>query len=310
MAVLPIPLSKIVGDTPNFEPTIASFSQTAAAEPELKSAAPAFALVVPTLREAGNIGALLARIRSALEPLHLDYEILVVDDSSGDGTAEVVAAEAQRDGRIRLLVRDGQCGLAGAILHGWQHSDAPILGVMDADLQHPPELLPAMLAAMLDGSDLAIGSRYAAGGRMAAWNPLRRLASRAAVWATRPIQRKDVFAEDPMSGFFFVRRECIEGLTFQPCGFKLLLEILVRARLRSVEEIPFSFGVRFRGSSKLSFRVACDFVRLLARLHRSRFFDRKREPEMDLTPVAVQVFYEPASELRATPRAVELQEDI
>jgi dolichol-phosphate mannosyltransferase len=235
-----------------------------------ESAVRKIALVIPTLRESENIVPLLRRVRAAMAPLKIPYEILVVDDDSGDRTREIVAAMARKDARVRLLVRKGQRGLSGAILHGWAHTDAPILGVMDADLQHPPELLPELIRSIFAGRDLAIGSRYAVGGAIASWNPLRRLLSAAAVWVTFPIQRTQLRASDPMSGFFFVRRDCLEGISFLPCGFKLLLEILVRGRIRSVGEIPFAFGIRYRGASKVNVRVAFDYARLLVRLYASR----------------------------------------
>jgi dolichol-phosphate mannosyltransferase len=229
------------------------------------------ALIVPALREAKNIGELLNRVRAALEPASVDYEIIVVDDDSRDGTEEIVIAMAQEDARVRLLVRRGERGLSGAILYGWHHTDAPILGVMDADLQHPPELLPELIAAIRAGNDLVIGSRYIEGGRLGNWNPVRKLLSAAAVWATWPIQRPGMRAKDPMTGFFLVRRACIDGLEFQPTGFKLLLEILVRARIGSIKEIPLSFGLRSRGASKANFKVGWDYAKLLARLYAERF---------------------------------------
>jgi dolichol-phosphate mannosyltransferase len=245
-------------------------------------AAPCFkqklALAIPTLCEAANIPSLLERVRGVLDPLDFDYEILIVDDDSCDGTAEVVSAIAQQDPRVRLLVRKGRRGLSGAVLHGWEHSDASIVGVMDADLQHPPELLPELTAAVFSGCDLVIGSRYTAGGGLGRWNPLRKLLSAAAVWATWPIQRVGLRAKDPMSGFFFVRRDCLVGIPFQQSGFKLLLEILVRARISSVREIPFAFGQRYRGASKANVKVAMDYGRLLARLYRSRFGFRRAVP--------------------------------
>jgi dolichol-phosphate mannosyltransferase len=236
------------------------------------------ALVIPTLREAGNIHALLCRVRNALDALELNYEILVVDDESHDGTAEIVSAIAQKDSRVRLLVRKGQKGLSGAVLHGWMHTDAAILGAMDADLQHPPELLPELASGMFSGCDLVIGSRYAAGGGLDRWNPARKLLSAAAVWMAAPVQRVELRTCDPMSGFFFVRRECLAGIQFQQEGFKLLLEILVRARIRSVKEIPFAFGRRYRGASKANLKVACDYIRLLARLYRTRLGSRRIIP--------------------------------
>jgi dolichol-phosphate mannosyltransferase len=149
---------------------------------------------------------------------------------------------------------------------------------MDADLQHPPELLPALLADLLRGADLVIGSRYTKGGGLGEWNPIRKLVSAAAVWATWPIQRAGLRAKDPMSGFFFVRRECLNGIAFQEAGFKLLLEILVRARLASVLEVPFAFGQRYRGASKANLRVALDYGRLLSRLYKVRFRFRQAVP--------------------------------
>ena len=228
------------------------------------------ALAIPTLREAENLPVLLGRVRRALDPLGMDYEILVVDDDSRDGTEELVLGIAETDPRVHLLVRKGERGLSGAILDGWRYTDASILGVMDADLQHPPELLPKLIAAIDAGRDLAIGSRYTEGGQLGAWNPVRKLLSAAAVWATWPIQRSGIRAKDPMTGFFLLRRECIEGIAFQRSGFKLLLEILVRGHIRSVEEIPFAFGQRYRGASKANSKVAIDYARLLARLYAIR----------------------------------------
>jgi dolichol-phosphate mannosyltransferase len=233
------------------------------------------ALVMPTLREAANLPGLLADVRSALDPVGIDYEIIVVDDDSRDGTEEIVSAIGLEDPRVRLLVRKGERGLSGAVLYGWRHTDAAILGVMDADLQHPPALLPALVSAILAGNDMAIGSRYTAGGEVGAWNPIRKWLSTVAVWATWPIQRPGIRAKDPMTGFFFLRRECIDGIEFQPSGFKLLLEILVRGHIRSVAEVPLAFGSRSRGASKANFKVGWDYAKLLARLYVARFGPRR-----------------------------------
>jgi dolichol-phosphate mannosyltransferase len=236
------------------------------------------ALAIPTLCEVDNISGLLGRVRSVLDALNVDYEILIIDDDSGDGTADIVSTLALEDERIRLLVRKGQRGLSGAILHGWENTDATIVGVMDADFQHPPELLAELARSIACGCDLVIGSRYAPGGGFGRWNVIRRLLSAAAVWVTWPVQRVGLRAKDPLSGFFFVRRECLSGIEFQQSGFKLLLEILVRARLSSVREIPFAFGQRYRGSSKANIKVALEYFRLLARLYRDRFGLRRSVP--------------------------------
>lgn len=227
-------------------------------------------MVIPTLREAENLRGLLGHVRAVLDPLAIPYEILVVDDDSGDGTEEIVSALTLEDPRVRLLVRKGERGLSGAVLYGWQRTDAGILGVMDADLQHPPELLAQLVAAMQRGRDMAIGSRYTPGGELGKWNPARKLVSAAAGWATWPLQRSGIRVKDPMSGFFMVRRKCVDQIQFQRTGFKLLLEILVRGRIASVEEVPFAFGLRHRGASKASFKVAWEYGLLLARLYAER----------------------------------------
>lgn len=228
------------------------------------------ALVIPAWREAANLGALLKRVRRTLERLDVAWEVVVVDDDSRDGTEEIVGAMACEDSRVRLLVRRGERGLSGAILHGWRHSDANLLGVMDGDGQHPAEILPELLGAVGGGRDVAIGSRYA-NGRRCGWDPVRQAMSMAAIMAARPLQASSLRVRDPMSGFFMVRRECIEHVDFQTAGFKLLLEILVCGRIGSVEEIPIVFGRREAGRSKASARVAWDYVTLLARLYRARF---------------------------------------
>lgn len=226
-----------------------------------------FTLVIPTLNEAENIGLVLDSVRQALELANNPYTIVVVDDGSVDGTREIVRECARRDPRIRLVTREEKNGLAGAILCGWEHSDAELLGVMDGDLQHPPDLLPTMLEVAND-VDGVIASRYAKENGVRGWNPLRAAISRLSTLATRPLLRKHAGVTDPMSGFFIVRRECIQGLTFQTKGFKLLLEILVRGRIRNVREVPYRFGLRQAGKSKASTAVALQYLFLLGRLSR------------------------------------------
>jgi dolichol-phosphate mannosyltransferase len=225
------------------------------------------ALVIPTVREAESLGVLLEEVRALFRNLDVPYEILVVDDDSRDGTEELVSAIAAQDARVRLLVRRGECGLAGAILHGWQHTDASLLGVMDADMQHPPLVLRDLLAAMHAGCDLALGSRYAGSARSQPWNPLRRFISAVSIWLALPLQRAGSRVRDPMSGYFIVRRRCVENILFRPTGFKLLLEILTRGRVHSVTEVPFTFGRRTAGRSKAGVAVAWQYVQLIARLY-------------------------------------------
>jgi dolichol-phosphate mannosyltransferase len=228
-------------------------------------------LVIPTLNEEENIGAVLDRVRTNLDGLLIDYELLVVDDDSADGTGAVVNEYSKLDPRIRLLVRRGCRGLAGAVIYGWDRTDANLLGVIDADLQHPPELLPALVAAIQESRDIAIASRYSDGNGIAGWNPVRRAISLLSTWITVPLQKPGIRVRDPLSGFFMLRRTCIAGVRLQPEGFKLLLEILVRGNIRSVAEVPYRFGLRYAGKSKANLGVGLDYLQLLGRLSKSAF---------------------------------------
>jgi dolichol-phosphate mannosyltransferase len=233
------------------------------------------ALVLPTLHEAGNIQAVLQRVRSSLEPLGIPYEVIVVDDDSRDGTAEIVGAISESDPRVRLVVRSGARGLGGAVVHGWERSGAEIVGVMDADLQHPPELLPQLWKAIEAGADLALASRYAAPGGLQDWNVVRRGLSRLAIWLTKPLQKPEIRVQDPMTGFFLVRRACIQDIVLETKRFKILLEILVRGEVRSAVEIPFCFGVRKAGTSKAGIKEGLNYIFLLGRLWRDVCIPRR-----------------------------------
>jgi dolichol-phosphate mannosyltransferase len=227
-----------------------------------------FALVIPTLNEAGNIDKILGEATAALSKSDFEFEIAVVDDGSTDGTVDKVRSWSLRDPRVRLLSRTGERGLAGAVLFGWSQCQADLLGVIDADLQHPPSLLPKLLKET-EKADIVIGSRYAQEDGVKGWNPIRALVSRLSTLAATPlISKKNLQVTDPMSGFFIIHRRCIQGLTFQTAGFKLLLEILVRGRIRKVKEIPYHFGIRHAGESKASASVAFHYLYLLTRLSR------------------------------------------
>lgn len=235
-----------------------------------------FALVVPTLNEADNIDTLLSAVTKALSQTNYEYEIVVVDDGSTDGTVEKVREWSNRDTRIRVLSRKGERGLAGAVLYGWSQSPANLLGVIDADMQHPPELLPEVLQAA-EEADIAIGSRYAKERGVKGWNPVRAAVSKLSTLVAAPLISKNLGVTDPMSGFFIVHRRCIEGLSFQTTGFKLLLEILVRGRINSAREVPYQFGLRKAGRSKASATVALHYLHLLGRLSRDMVL-RSSEP--------------------------------
>jgi len=232
-------------------------------------------LAIPTLNEADNMQPLLERLSVALARVPIEYELIVVDDDSSDGTAEVARDYAKRDPRVRVFVRRGKRGLAGAVLHGWGQTDANLLGVIDADLQHPPQVLPKLIEPVMNGNDIAIASRYLGSqdNGLSDWNKLRALISRAGILVTAPLQKKkNINVRDPLSGFFIVRRECIEGVDLQPEGFKLLLDILIRSRVQRAVEVPFHFGLRHAGKSKADFGVAFAYLNLLGKLSRHALF--------------------------------------
>jgi dolichol-phosphate mannosyltransferase len=232
-------------------------------------------LVIPTLNEAGNVPYLLERLSAAVVNTNIDCEFIIVDDGSTDGTAEVGRACAARDPRVRVFQRKGKRGLAGAVIHGWGQTDADLLGVIDADLQHPPELLPELLAPVLDGGDIAIASRYVTGkgDSLGEWNKFRVFVSRCStLLATAPLRGRGLKITDPLSGYFVVRRQCIEDLKLQPEGFKILLEILVKGHISRTAEVPFQFATRQSGKSKADIKVALHYFTLLGKLSRYAIF--------------------------------------
>ncbi len=232
--------------------------------------------MVPTFNERGNVAALVSQVHEALPGVA--WELIFVDDDSSDGTAEVLREIGAQDPRVRCLLRLGRRGLASACTEGMLSSSAPYLAVMDADLQHDPRLLQPMLQALRMGeADVVIGSRYTEGGSVGDWSGLRLGLSHLATRLSIGLLSQPV--SDPMSGYFALRREvlaqCATRLSAQ--GFKILLDILASSPppLR-VKELPFAFGQRLSGQSKLSSGVAGAFLmfvldKWLGRLVPARF---------------------------------------
>jgi dolichol-phosphate mannosyltransferase len=220
-------------------------------------------VIVPTYQEKENMKPLVERIGTVLAGQ--DYEIIVVDDSSPDGTAEAAASLANSH-PVRVVKREGVRGLGTAILEGFRNAKGDMMGVIDADLQHPPEALPELVAALESGADIAIASRYVRSGRIEGWPFLRRLVSRGAILLARPLTK----VRDPMSGYFMVTRGVVEGKSFSPKGYKLLLEILVKGSYHRVKEVPYTFGSRQAGKSKLNSAEYITYLRLLLGLYLSK----------------------------------------
>lgn len=226
-------------------------------------------VVVPTFREVENIPLLIPRIARVLADAGLRGEILIVDDDSRDGTVELcrrMAAEYP----VRLLVREQERGLSSAVLHGMRHAKGEVLVVMDADLSHPPEKIPELIATLdNEDADFAIGSRYVPGGRTDEnWGVLRWLNSKIATFLARPLTS----AQDPMAGFFAIHRETfLRADALNPIGYKIGLELMVKCDCRKVSEIPIHFQDRRLGKSKLSFREQLSYLVHIVKLFNYRF---------------------------------------
>lgn len=226
--------------------------------------APELSVIVPTFNERDNIAPLVDLVRSAL--VGVAWEIIFVDDDSRDGTAAAVRALAQREPRVRCLQRIGRRGLSTACIEGMLASSAPIVAVMDADLQHDERLLPQMLETLRrEPYDIVVGSRYVAGGGVGSWDRRRVKISGFATLLSRLVCKTKI--ADPMSGFFMLRREAFESAVrrLSGQGFKILLDLLAslpgRPRLK---ELPFEFRERRFGASKLDTMVIWEFGMLLA----------------------------------------------
>jgi len=245
-------------------------------------------VVVPTRNEALNVGPLTTRLQAALSGTPGGWELIFVDDSD-DNTPEVVGRLADGlgvAGPVRLLHRPRGArsgGLGGAVRDGFAVARGHAVAVMDADLQHPPEVLPALVAPFLSGeADLVAGSRYGwAGADAGLSSHWRHLVSGGCRWlvhlsvpSSRPLQ-------DPLSGLFALRRSLLNGVELRPAGYKILLEVAVRARPAKVGNVGFNFGPRHAGRSKATLREGLVFLRHLARLvsaSRSTHADRPERP--------------------------------
>jgi dolichol-phosphate mannosyltransferase len=216
-------------------------------------------LVVPTFKESDNIVPLVERLDRALAGLA--WEVVFVDDDSPDGTADTVRTLAQRDRRVRVIQRIGRRGLASACVEGILSSSAPYVAVMDADLQHDEMLLPQMLQRLKEGGiDLVVASRYVEGGSVAGLVPHRLAISRLAVRLAQTLF--GITLQDPMSGFFMMRRAAFDGCVrrLSQQGFKILFDLIACSpRPLTYVELPYSFGTRRHGASKLDALVAWQF---------------------------------------------------
>jgi dolichol-phosphate mannosyltransferase len=230
-------------------------------------ARPRVTIVVPTYQEVESLPHLIDRIAKVRDEARLDIQMLIMDDDSRDGSVEMIAARPEK--WVEIVVRSSDRGLSQAVLEGLRRGRGEVLVCMDADLSHPPEVLPAMLAKLDAGADFVLGSRYVSGGTTSHdWGFLRWANSRAATLLAMPLTS----VSDPMSGFFALRRSTFElGQDFNPIGYKIGLELIVKCRCERVVELPIHFEDRRFGESKLTFRQQILYLQHLRRLYIFKF---------------------------------------
>jgi dolichol-phosphate mannosyltransferase len=223
-------------------------------------------VVSPSYNEAQGIEKLIAALTDVFAKSGIAGEIVIVDDNSPDGTGAIVDALAARY-PVRCVHRAGKLGLSSAVIDGWATCESPIVGVMDADFSHDPNIVPQMIAAIKSGAcELAIGSRYVQGGAITNWPLRRRITSRVAIALARPLTR----VRDITSGFFFCRRSVIEGVALDPIGFKIGLEVIMKGKYRTVKEFPYVFTDRAHGTSKLNSGEIVNYLKQLSKFYFGR----------------------------------------
>lgn len=236
-------------------------------------AALALSLVIPTYNERANLRELLERLTATIADVLADrFELIVVDDESPDRTWELAQEIAANNPRVAVMRRRGERGLASAVIRGWQVAHGEWLAAIDADLQHPPEVMAQLCAAMQQADvDLVVASRHVVGGSTGDWNLARRAASRFAGLVGRVLLPGIVSrVTDPMSGYFAVRRAAIQEIELKPRGYKIQLEVLARGRIRGIREIGYTFVSRKGGESKAGLGVFFQYIAQLVSLRFAR----------------------------------------
>lgn len=219
-------------------------------------------LILPTYNERENLPLMVEKVTGVLAGI--PFELIIVDDDSPDGTWKVAQELAAVRENVRVIRRVGRRGLSSAVIEGFLAAKGDVLAVADADGQHDLALLPKLHDAIRDGAKLAVGSRYTAGGSVGQWDERRHTMSRIAT--NLAMRLCAVQVTDPMSGFFAIDRATFEEILprLNPMGFKILLDLLVHApKDLRVTEVPFTFGLRTYGESKLSKRVQIEFLEYL-----------------------------------------------
>lgn len=220
-------------------------------------------LIIPTYNEAKNIPFLIEEIFGIVDKSKINLEFIIVDDNSPDGTGKIAESLAGKY-PIRVIHRSGKLGLGTAVAEGFRLSDREYVGAMDGDMSHNPDILNQMIASLID-NDIVMGSRFEKGSKVEKWGLHRRIISGTGVFMARILTG----VKDPLSGYFFMKKDVINGVNLKTKGYKILLEILVKGKYKKVKEFPYTFRMRKYSISKLN---AKEFLLFLGQIINYSFY--------------------------------------
>lgn len=231
---------------------------------------PQVSIILPTYNESQNILRILNSIKESI-PSAVSAQTIVVDDNSPDGTGRIVEEYLRSmidtvGYTVEIIHRRAKTSLSSAILQGIQHAQGDTIIVMDSDFSHPPSIIPKLIEALRTRCDIAVASRYIRGGKIHGWPAKRKIISKSATIIAKNVL--NIKTADPMSGFFAFRKNLLEGIIFDGLGFKILMEILVKARGARIVEIPYTFHDREGGKSKFNGYIIKDYCKSVWRLYR------------------------------------------
>ncbi len=231
---------------------------------------PQVSIILPTYNESQNILRILHSIKESI-PSAVSAQTIVVDDNSPDGTGRIVEEYLRSmidtvGYTVEIIHRRAKTSLSSAILQGIQHARGDTIIVMDSDFSHPPSIIPKLIEALRTRCDIVVASRYIRGGKIHGWPAKRKIISKSATIIAKNVL--NIKTADPMSGFFAFRKNLLEGIIFDGLGFKILMEILVKARGARIVEIPYTFHDREEGDSKFNSHIIKDYCKSVWRLYR------------------------------------------
>ena len=203
-------------------------------------------LIIPTYNEAKNIPFLIEEIFTVVDKSKINLEFIIVDDNSPDGTGKIAESLADKY-PIKVINRSRKLGLGTAVMDGFKLSGREFVGAMDGDMSHNPDILNQMIASLID-NDIVIGSRFENESKVENWGLHRRIISGTGVFMARILAG----VNDPLSGYFFMKKDVINGVNLKTKGYKILLEILVKGKYKRVKEFPYTFRMRKYSMSKLN----------------------------------------------------------